>query len=56
MNQSLSSGSFTIERHYDVSPQKVFSVWSDPIIKAQWFIGPETWSLIKRELNFKVWG
>lgn len=53
---SVAHGSFVLERTYDASPARVFSAWAEPDLKAQWFVGPETWSLIKRELDFLVGG
>ncbi len=54
-NSSLHN-SFNIERIYKATPERVFAAWSDPAIKARWFIGPGTWSVVKRELDFKVGG
>jgi uncharacterized protein YndB with AHSA1/START domain len=39
--RSMSHGSFTVERRYSHPPQKVFSAWSDPASKRQWFGTPE---------------
>ena len=52
----IGHGRFTIERHYDASPSRVFHAWSDPATKAKWFIGPEGWSQIAREVDFRVGG
>jgi uncharacterized protein YndB with AHSA1/START domain len=49
-------GTFTIERTYDASPQAVFAAWSDAQTKARWFVGPESWTAIKRELDFRIGG
>ncbi len=48
---SIGHGHFTIERLYDAMPARVFRAWSDPAIKAKWFIGPEGWSQVARELD-----
>ena len=50
--QPIAHGSFTIERTYDASPEKVFAAWSDIEIKQRWFVGPEEWTPILREMNF----
>jgi uncharacterized protein YndB with AHSA1/START domain len=42
---------FTIERTYDASPERVFGVWSDPAAKARWFGPGDT-----HELDFRVGG
>jgi len=43
--------SFTLERTYPASPARVFAAWVDPEIKARWFIGPDGWKVIQRELD-----
>lgn len=52
----IEHGSFSIERTYDASPEEVFAAWSDAEAKARWFIGPENWTLVKRELDFRIGG
>jgi uncharacterized protein YndB with AHSA1/START domain len=42
---------FTIERTYDASPERVFGAWSDPAAKARWFGPGDT-----HELDFRVGG
>ena len=50
-------GTFTIERRYDATPARVFAAFADPAVKARWFIGPpESWKMLKRELDFRVGG
>ena len=56
MPDPLHHGSFTIEREYPASPARVFSYWSDPELKARWFIGPAEWTPIARQLDFRVGG
>jgi uncharacterized protein YndB with AHSA1/START domain len=55
-HRPIAHGSFTIERVYDASPARVFRALSDVEIKARWFIGPEDWNQIKREVDFTVGG
>jgi uncharacterized protein YndB with AHSA1/START domain len=55
-NQPISHGTFSIERRYEALPADVFRAWSDIDLKAKWFIGPEKWSLFRRELDFRVGG
>lgn len=45
--------SFTIERVLQASVSLVYQAWTDPEAKAKWFIGPDSWSPIRRELGFK---
>jgi uncharacterized protein YndB with AHSA1/START domain len=54
--QAISHGSFSIERRYEARPVDVFHAWSDSELKAKWFIGPEKWRQVRRELDFKVGG
>jgi uncharacterized protein YndB with AHSA1/START domain len=49
-------GSFTIERVYDASPQRVFKAFSDPVAKARWFNGPPGWKETRREFDFRAGG
>jgi uncharacterized protein YndB with AHSA1/START domain len=35
--KSITHGSFTVERSYEVPPARVFKAWADPEIKAKWF-------------------
>jgi uncharacterized protein YndB with AHSA1/START domain len=53
---SIGHGSFTLERDYPVSRARVFAAWSNPEAKARWFIGPEGWSCLKREVDFREGG
>ena len=45
-----------LERTYPASPARVYAAWADPETKARWFIGPEGWRLVKRELDLRVGG
>ncbi|AOP36293.1 ATPase [Leptospira tipperaryensis] len=47
---------FSIEKIYKSSAESVYSAWSNLESKAQWFIGPGDWSVVKRELDFRVGG
>lgn len=50
-------GTFTLKRTWNVSAERVFKAWSDPLVKAQWFSGPpERWTLLRREMDFRVGG
>ncbi len=49
-------GTFTIDRTFDADCGLVFQAWSDPEVKARWFIGPETWSEAERTADFRVGG
>ncbi|WP_442600495.1 SRPBCC family protein [Paenibacillus sp. KN14-4R] len=50
MNErSVKYSTFVIERNYNASPERVFSVWSDPSAKARWFPKAD-------EFDFRVGG
>lgn len=55
MTQAI-HGSFTVERVYDASPARVFKAFADPAAKARWFVGPNGWQEIQRELDLRVGG
>lgn len=57
MEFPLFHGTFTLQRVWAVSPERVFGAWADPAFKAQWFTGPaERWSLLRRSMDFRVGG
>ena len=47
---------FTIERSYRASPDRVFEAWRDPAIKQQWFAKGEGWDVDAYALDFQVGG
>ena len=50
-------GTFTLDRTWAASPARVFSAWSDPAIKAQWFRGPpDQWTPVRRSIDFRPGG
>jgi uncharacterized protein YndB with AHSA1/START domain len=52
----IEHGSFSIERTYDALPEDVFAAWADAESKARWFVGPENWAVVRRELDFRIGG
>jgi len=40
MDRSAVHDTFTLDRHYDAAPERVFKAFADPRAKAQWFTGP----------------
>jgi uncharacterized protein YndB with AHSA1/START domain len=52
----IERGSFSIERIYNASPADVFAAWSDIESKGRWFIGPQNWQVVKRQLDFRSGG
>lgn len=53
---SPSAGAFTINRHFNHPPEKVFTAFSKPEIKAKWFDGPEGCQQLERSLDAKTGG
>lgn len=47
---------FQIERTFKASPESVFAAWENLEAKASWFIGPDDWHVVKREIDFRVGG
>lgn len=50
-------GTFTLKRTWATSASRVFSAWSDPKLKAQWFTGPkDRWTMTGRSIDFQEGG
>lgn len=49
-------GNFTIERHYDVPPARVFAAFADPTKKKSWFAASDTHEVTAFESDFRVGG
>ena len=47
---------FTIERSYRATPQKVFAAFQDPVKKRRWFAEGEGWIVLQYDLDFRVGG
>ena len=54
--RSVTHATFSIERHYDASPKRVFAAFAEREIKAHWFGGPEDWGPDEHEMDFRVGG
>lgn len=55
-NPSVVHDTFTIERTYDASPERVFAAWADPASKRRWFAEGEGFELDSYDLDFRVGG
>jgi uncharacterized protein YndB with AHSA1/START domain len=51
-DHSAVHGTFALQRTYEVSPDRVFAAWADPVAKARWFAG----SASDYRLDFRVGG
>lgn len=48
---------FSIERRYPHSPERVFAAWSEPGAKSRWFRSPSPeWQSVVQEFEFAVGG
>jgi uncharacterized protein YndB with AHSA1/START domain len=55
--RSVTHATFSLERFYDASPERVFKAFADGDAKAEWFSGtPGEWTLVRREFDFRVGG
>ncbi len=54
--RSVTHGTFTIDRRYDASPERVFTAFADAKAKTRWFKAPEEWGPSQYELDFRVGG
>ena len=54
--RSVIHHTFSIERTYPVSPERVFQAFADPAIKARWFVSPEGWTTTESTMDFRVGG
>jgi uncharacterized protein YndB with AHSA1/START domain len=47
---------FSIERTYPASPERVYQAFADPKAKARWFAAPAEWEQSRGKMEFKVGG
>lgn len=48
--------SFTLDRTYPATPERVFRAFSDPVKKRRWFVEGEGFVIDHHELDFRVGG
>jgi uncharacterized protein YndB with AHSA1/START domain len=56
MTDLTTHDTFTIERTFNASPDRVFEALANPEQKARWFSGPASWKLLERKHDFRVGG
>jgi uncharacterized protein YndB with AHSA1/START domain len=54
--RTVTHDTFTLERRFPVSPERVFAAFADPRVKAEWSISPERWGAAEHSLDFRVGG
>lgn len=52
----LNHGSFTIERTYDATPERIFRAFSEQAAKHRWFACHDDWPVLAYTLDFRVGG
>ncbi len=55
-NHTVVRGGFTIERHYNVPPTRLFKAWSDKDELAKWAAPANNWHFSSECFEFKVGG
>jgi uncharacterized protein YndB with AHSA1/START domain len=53
---SPTTGSLTINHHFNHTPEKVFAAFSNPAIKEKWFTGPKGGESLERAIDVKTGG
>lgn len=54
--RSVTHATFTITRHYNASPARVFAAWAEKDRKAQWFGSHEGWTSQGHSVDFRTGG
>jgi uncharacterized protein YndB with AHSA1/START domain len=54
--KSVIHGTFTIERNYPTTPQRVFAAFADPVKKRRWFSDPDEAPIAEFHMDFRVGG
>ena len=54
--RSVLHDTFTLDRHYDASPERVFKAFADPAAKALWFAGPPDFKQEEETYDFREGG
>ncbi len=54
--RSVTHATFTIERDYDATPERVFKAFEDPAAKRRWFVEGEGWTIEEYTADFRVGG
>jgi uncharacterized protein YndB with AHSA1/START domain len=53
---TITHGSFSLERRYPASRERVFAAFADPAAKAKWFVGPDDGTTLEASMDFRVGG
>src|SRR5882724_4753990 len=55
-DRSTRHDSFVIDRIFPVPVQRVYEAWAQRDAKERWFKGPNEWTLLEREFDFRIGG
>lgn len=53
---TLAHGTFTLERRYEASPERVFRAWADPVAFRRWFVEAPGATIYEWRHDFRVGG
>src|ERR1700721_486156 len=53
---TVNHSTFTLERSFPATPERVFSAFSDPAKKIRWFAGGPTRDVLRFDIDFRVGG
>jgi uncharacterized protein YndB with AHSA1/START domain len=56
MDDGVTHASFTIDRSFKASPQRVYAAWATAEARAAWFVGGHGWTQLLREFDFREGG
>ena len=52
----VTHATFTIERTFNASPERVFEAFADAKVKERWFSGPPEWGPAEHTMDFRAGG
>ena len=55
-NRSVTHATFTVERDYDATPERVFKAFEDTEAKRRWYVEGEGWTIEEYTADFRVGG
>jgi uncharacterized protein YndB with AHSA1/START domain len=56
MDDVVTHASFSIDRSFKASPQRVYAAWATAEARAAWFVGGHGWTQLIREFDFREGG
>jgi len=56
VEQTVTHSTFTLERAYSASPERVFAAFSDPTLKKRWYVDNKPMTVEEFQMDFRVGG